>query len=236
MASVKVLLGGECDGGLGALFKKAAAANKKSGPFDALLCIGSGEHRADATTAASTSAPSRPAPPVPTYVLGQAPPGEAAEGGAQEAAEGGPSIHYLGRAGVTRICGLTVAFLFSSEAGCVPARHIGPACHLLNTHAPATQQPTVPCAYQARYLPAAKAAIHPHTLTNTQPLAPGDRLNTATQSATPPVLSDRTCCHVARVLLECRLASCSSRNIACAEQGALSSCRALGSVLQPPSC
>ena len=37
----KVLLSGDPEGKLGALFKRVAAVNKSNGPFDMLLCVGS---------------------------------------------------------------------------------------------------------------------------------------------------------------------------------------------------
>ena len=40
MASVKVLLAGECDGQLEQLYKRIQTVNAKSGPFKALFCVG----------------------------------------------------------------------------------------------------------------------------------------------------------------------------------------------------
>lgn len=37
----KVLLSGDPEGKLGALFKRVAAVNKSNGPFDMLICVGS---------------------------------------------------------------------------------------------------------------------------------------------------------------------------------------------------
>ena len=37
----KVLLSGDPEGKLGALFKRVAAVNKSNGPFDLLICVGS---------------------------------------------------------------------------------------------------------------------------------------------------------------------------------------------------
>ena len=40
MGTVKILLSGDPQGKLDALFKRVAAVNKSSGPFDVLLCVG----------------------------------------------------------------------------------------------------------------------------------------------------------------------------------------------------
>ena len=40
MSTRKVLLSGDPEGKLGALFKRVAAVNKSNGPFDMLLCVG----------------------------------------------------------------------------------------------------------------------------------------------------------------------------------------------------
>ena len=41
MSAKKVLISGDPQGNLAALFKRAAAVNKSNGPFDMLLCVGS---------------------------------------------------------------------------------------------------------------------------------------------------------------------------------------------------
>ena len=40
MASKKILISGDVNGKLSALFKRVAAVNKSNGPFDMLLCTG----------------------------------------------------------------------------------------------------------------------------------------------------------------------------------------------------
>lgn len=40
MATVKVLLAGDCGGNFAALFNRVASVNKKNGPFKLLLCVG----------------------------------------------------------------------------------------------------------------------------------------------------------------------------------------------------
>jgi hypothetical protein len=41
MSTIKVLVSGDPQGKLGALFKRVAAVNKSNGPFDFLFCVGS---------------------------------------------------------------------------------------------------------------------------------------------------------------------------------------------------
>lgn len=41
MSTLKVLVSGDPQGKLGALFKRVAAVNKSNGPFDFLFCVGS---------------------------------------------------------------------------------------------------------------------------------------------------------------------------------------------------
>ncbi|KAL6784615.1 CGL125 [Auxenochlorella protothecoides x Auxenochlorella symbiontica] len=115
MPAVKALFAGACNGSIDALFKRASAVNASNGPFDLLICVGQffgaagpddGEYQGPLLEYLTGGK----AAPLPTYFMG------GWGGGAVsvlEAISAVPesNIHYLGRAGVKEVKGLTLAYL-----------------------------------------------------------------------------------------------------------------------------
>ena len=113
---MNILIAGDCNGKLSALFKRVASVNKSNGPFAALLCVGgffsesdaAGDAAEESCELADWIAEGKKAP-VPTYFIGAYGKGSAKAIKALQDAD--TNIHYLGRSGLTQVAGLSVAFL-----------------------------------------------------------------------------------------------------------------------------
>eukprot|EP00197_Chlamydomonas_leiostraca_P004815 CAMPEP_0202869196 /NCGR_PEP_ID=MMETSP1391-20130828/12137_1 /ASSEMBLY_ACC=CAM_ASM_000867 /TAXON_ID=1034604 /ORGANISM="Chlamydomonas leiostraca, Strain SAG 11-49" /LENGTH=310 /DNA_ID=CAMNT_0049549477 /DNA_START=30 /DNA_END=959 /DNA_ORIENTATION=- len=112
MTSVKVLFSGAADGAVPALFTKVSVVNKKVGA-DCLFCVGQffgpGDASADPDDALVAYVTGDNQVPLPTYFIGGYGGGCSAILEALPASEA--KLKHLGRAGVTEVHGLTVAFL-----------------------------------------------------------------------------------------------------------------------------
>lgn len=113
MPPVKTLFFGEIDGAASRMFKRLATLEKDKGPFDVAFCAGrffpaGGEDEPCADSMSPYLDGQTPAA-VPTYIIGGS--GQGAADGLRRLAISQPNITYLGRAGVTRINELTIAYL-----------------------------------------------------------------------------------------------------------------------------
>lgn len=142
MGSRKVLISGPVEGKLSTLFKRVAAINDKSGPFDLLLCIGPFFADADDVEAddrdpdpelAAYLSGETPVP-LPTYCIGAWGAGSSAavrmlRDGANE------RLHFLGRSGVREVEGLLIAYLdgrYNGQTFRAAAEKEGASCRHYN--------------------------------------------------------------------------------------------------------
>ena len=72
--SIKILVSGDVDGNISALFKRVETVNKKAGPFEMLLCVGS--FFGPGNLGWSDYKSGRCKVPVPTYILGPTDPSQ----------------------------------------------------------------------------------------------------------------------------------------------------------------
>lgn len=137
---MKVLITGDVNGSLNALFKRVSTVNKSNGPFDMLFCVGcffpiAGKvhvtpeaitelctdtcHRMLAGPGSDTSTVDSELQsclsrskqaPIPTYFIGSS--GSGSSEAMQTLSNASTSnLHYLGRAGLKTLAGLNIAFL-----------------------------------------------------------------------------------------------------------------------------
>eukprot|EP01001_Neometanema_parovale_P003706 NODE_1493_length_1712_cov_104.031466_g1416_i0.p1 GENE.NODE_1493_length_1712_cov_104.031466_g1416_i0~~NODE_1493_length_1712_cov_104.031466_g1416_i0.p1 ORF type:complete len:518 (-),score=97.83 NODE_1493_length_1712_cov_104.031466_g1416_i0:72-1625(-) len=110
---MKVLVAGDVEGKFDTLYARVETVNKsKAGPFDVLFCVGNFFSSSSKTGADGPKAleyiQGLAVVPLPTYFI------IAGNSEVELPEEGGPiahNIHFLGKSGVTKVCGLTVAFV-----------------------------------------------------------------------------------------------------------------------------
>ena len=113
--SIKILVSGDVDGNISALFKRVETVNKKAGPFEMLLCVGSFFGPGNLGWADYKSG--RCKVPLPTYILGPTAPDQLASYPDLGGAELCDNLIYLGRQGCfTTKEGLRVAYLSGVQA------------------------------------------------------------------------------------------------------------------------
>ena len=129
-SSAKILVSGDVRGRFSALFKSVTKANKKAGPFSALLCTGRFFGDLAPTETDDELGPyltGAKQVPVPTYfVLGSESEGSTSMVDGDMVESGGeicPGVHYLGRCGVKIIAGLRIAFLSGVHDEVVEGSH-----------------------------------------------------------------------------------------------------------------
>ncbi|CAG9464671.1 unnamed protein product [Pedinophyceae sp. YPF-701] len=136
----RVLIAGGPRGQWDALFARVGAVNAKSGPFAALLCVGQAfaDGEGDDMGQLAPYVRGETQAPVPTYFLGANGEGSGAAVralAAPPANEGGRNVAYLGRAGISDVQGIKVAYLdgvapaSGETAGesAAEGKHYGPA-------------------------------------------------------------------------------------------------------------
>ncbi|XP_070515597.1 CWF19-like protein 1 isoform X2 [Cardiocondyla obscurior] len=110
----KVLLCGDVEGNFKFLFSKVNAINKKSGPFDFLLCVGNffGEDNSELEQYKS----GRKTIPVPTYIIGPNRESDVKNYPDEDGCEICQNLTYLGKRGLyTASSGLKIAYLSGVE-------------------------------------------------------------------------------------------------------------------------
>ncbi|KAE9550509.1 hypothetical protein FO519_006283 [Halicephalobus sp. NKZ332] len=111
--SIKVLAVGDVNGKFQELLKKVSTVNKKSGPFDLLICVG--EFFGPDQQLNQKVASGEINFPIPTYILGPCCP-STSQFFPEENAEFSPNLTYLGRKGILNTAsGLTIAYLSGIE-------------------------------------------------------------------------------------------------------------------------
>lgn len=121
-AALKIIVSGDVEGKFEALFKRVALIDKKSGPFDMLLCVGSffGDDNSEWESIISGKLKA----PVSTYILGPCRPEHAKYFPDPKGGDVAPNITYLGKKGLfTGSSGLKLAYLSGIE-GSSEASHI----------------------------------------------------------------------------------------------------------------
>ena len=111
---IKVLAVGDVNGKFDELLKKVTTVNKKSGPFDLLICVGEffGPDQALNKKVASGEVPF----PIPTYILGPCCP-STSQYFEEDNSEFSQNLTYLGKKGILNTAsGLTIAYLNGIEA------------------------------------------------------------------------------------------------------------------------
>ena len=108
--SLKVLVSGDTDGNISALFKRVAAVNSKAGPFEMLLCVGS--FFGPGNLGWSDYKSGRCKVPIPTYILGPTDPSHLICYPDLAGCELAENVIYLGKQGCfTTKEGLKIAYL-----------------------------------------------------------------------------------------------------------------------------
>lgn len=108
--SMKILVSGDAEGNITALFKKVEAVNKKSGPFEMLLCVGS--FFGPGNLGWQDYKSGRCTVPLPVYILGPNTYDEVCCYGDLEGSELCENVVYLGRQGsFTTNEGLKIAYM-----------------------------------------------------------------------------------------------------------------------------
>jgi len=108
--SLKILVAGDADGNMAALFKKIEAVNKKAGPFEMCLCVGSFFGPGNLGWQEYKSGRCRV--PIPVYILGPNKPDEVACYPDLDGTELCENVIYLGKQGsFTTNDGLKIAYL-----------------------------------------------------------------------------------------------------------------------------
>lgn len=113
MSAVRVLFCGDARGNIDALFAKIGKVNASNGPFDAVFCTGAffeptGSEKEDYAGQLEPYLEGKKQAPVPVYFIGGIGRGSRLSVARLQGSQG---ITYLGRHGVTTVCGLKVAFL-----------------------------------------------------------------------------------------------------------------------------
>jgi len=113
MSAVRVLFCGDARGNIDALMAKIGKVNASNGPFDAVFCTGTffeplGSEKEEYSGQLEPYLEGKKQVPVPVYCIGGI-----GRGSHHSVArlQGSHGITYLGRQGVTSVCGLKVAFL-----------------------------------------------------------------------------------------------------------------------------
>ena len=113
--SLKVLVSGDTDGNISALFKRVETVNSKAGPFEMLLCVGSFFGPGNLGWADYKSG--RCKVPLPTYILGPTQPSQLISYPDLAGCELAENLIYLGRQGCfTTKEGLRIAYLSGVQA------------------------------------------------------------------------------------------------------------------------
>ena len=108
--SIKVLVSGDVDGNISALFKRVETVNNKAGPFEMLLCVGS--FFGPGNLGWSDYKTGRCKVPLPTYILGPTDPGQLVCYPDLAGCELCENVIYLGKQGCfTTKEGLRIAYL-----------------------------------------------------------------------------------------------------------------------------
>ncbi|KAG8228296.1 hypothetical protein J437_LFUL007014 [Ladona fulva] len=119
---LKILVCGDVDGKFSTLFSRVNSINKKSGPFDFLLCVGNFFGRSNEEWASLKNGDMKV--PVPTYVLGPNDPRHVQYYSDIDGCELCPNINYLGKRGLYRTSsGLRMAYVSGSESSAAGSRH-----------------------------------------------------------------------------------------------------------------
>lgn len=114
MAPVKVLFCGDAKGNFEALMARVAKVHASNGPFDAVFCTGTffeplGSENEEYLGQVEPYLSGTTPVPVPVYFIGGF--GRGSHGILNKLEQTCPSIKYLGRRGISTVCGLKVAFL-----------------------------------------------------------------------------------------------------------------------------
>ena len=113
--SLKVLVSGDTDGNISALFKRVETVNSKAGPFEMLLCVGSFFGPGNLGWADYKSG--RCKVPLPTYILGPTHPSQLISYPDLAGCELAENLIYLGKQGCfTTKEGLRIAYLSGVQA------------------------------------------------------------------------------------------------------------------------
>jgi len=113
--SLKILVSGDAEGNISALFKRVEAVNAKAGPFEMLLCVGS--FFGPGNLGWSDYKSGRCKVPLPTYILGPTAPAQLSAYPEMAGCELAENVIYLGRQGCfTTKEGLRIAYISGSQA------------------------------------------------------------------------------------------------------------------------
>ena len=113
--SLKILVSGDVEGNISALFKRVEAVNAKAGPFEMLLCVGS--FFGPGNLGWSDYKSGRCKVPLPTYILGPTAPTQLSSFPDLAGCELAENLIYLGRQGCfTTKEGLRIAYISGSQA------------------------------------------------------------------------------------------------------------------------